>query len=200
MGRKAINKERKKLTIKAELWLQDLFYKLQDKDLDVLTLDEIAELIHISKSTIYTYFRTKEEIYSTIVERILEKLESLTYEKLFKGIDLLREYERLLLNICKIVQHISIHFLENIKLNFPDIWKKVNSCTNKILNTFMLLYKRGMSNGTFNVYNIELLLIMDENFIMNVITNSKAFSKEQLTLNELVNQYLVMRKRALVCS
>ena len=64
----------------------------------------------------------------------------------------------------------------------------------------MLLYKRGMSNATFNAYNIELLLMMDENFIMNVITNSKAFSEKQLTLDELVNQYLVMRKRALVCS
>ena len=61
MGRKTLVKDIKPLSAKAENWLRELFPKLLDKTLHKLTLDELAHLTNKSKSTLYSYFATKEE-------------------------------------------------------------------------------------------------------------------------------------------
>ena len=67
MGRKSIDKERIQNTQKTDAWLEGLLPLLQDKDLAKLNMDQIAELMSKSKSTIYQYFRTKDEIFDRLV-------------------------------------------------------------------------------------------------------------------------------------
>ena len=198
MGRKAINKERKRLTPKAELWVKDLFFKLQDKKLNQLTLDEMASLIQKSKSTIYTYFKTKEEIYETVILMVLSDLENAIYEELPQNVDVILLYEEILFKICDGIQGMSIGFLNQIQLFFPDIWLKIHEFTNRILNTLKLIYDNGMSTGKFNVFNVRLLIAMDEVFIMSIMTDVKRFEEDNLSLEDLVNQYFKLRMKALI--
>ncbi len=198
MGRKAINKERKQLTPKAELWVKDLFFKLQDKKLNQLTLDEMASLIQKSKSTIYTYFKTKEEIYETVILMVLSDLENAIYEELPQNVDVILLYEEILFKICDGIQGMSIGFLNQIQLFFPDIWLKIHEFTNRILNTLKLIYDNGMSTGKFNVFNVRLLIAMDEVFIMSIMTDVKRFEEDNLSLEDLVNQYFKLRMKALI--
>lgn len=198
MGRKAINKERKQLTPKAELWVKDLFFKLQDKKLNQLTLDEMASLIQKSKSTIYTYFKTKEEIYETVILMVLSDLENAIYEELPQNVDVILLYEEILFKICDGIQGMSIGFLNQIQLFFPDIWLKIHEFTNRILNTLKLIYDNGMSTEKFNVFNVRLLIAMDEVFIMSIMTDVKRFEEDNLSLEDLVNQYFKLRMKALI--
>ena len=61
MGRKPLAKDRKPLSAKSENWFRELFPKLQDQTLHKLMLDELALLTNKNKSTLYSYFATKEE-------------------------------------------------------------------------------------------------------------------------------------------
>ncbi len=197
MGRKALDRERKQLSKKAEIWVKELFYKVQYEKLDKLTLDELAALVQKSKSTIYTYFKTKEEIYATMVGMVLQDLEEIAFETIEQNADVVKLYEFILLKISDSVEGVSIHFLDEIQTNFPQIWSEIKRTTDKILRTFSLIYKQGMKTGVFANFNITLLLAMDNAFIMNIMTDHEYFKKESLSVKDIVQQYLNLRIKAL---
>ncbi|CAL2087298.1 TetR/AcrR family transcriptional regulator [Tenacibaculum sp. 190524A05c] len=197
MGRKALDTERKELSSKAQIWVRELFYKVQNEKLDKLTLDDLAILTQKSKSTIYTYFKTKEEIYATMVAMVLNDLKGVVIEELSDDVDVVSLYEQSLLKISDSIEGISIHFLEEIQTNFPRIWNHIKEVTDGILSTFSLIYKRGMETGVFANFNIALLLAMDNSFIMNIMTDHEHFKEEKLSLKDIVSQYLHLRIKAL---
>ncbi|TCI90131.1 TetR/AcrR family transcriptional regulator [Tenacibaculum sp. M341] len=198
MGRKSIDKERKPLSKKATLWVEELFFILQDKKLNQLTLDEIAASINKSKSTIYTYFKTKEEIYETVILMVLSNLEDAIYEELPENVDIVDLYEELFFKICKGIDGMSIGFLNQIKRFYPNVWAKVYEFTNNVLNTLNLIYVEGMNLGRFNQFNTKLLIAMDEAFIMSIMTDVSRFKEDNLSLENIVNQYFKLRMKALI--
>jgi AcrR family transcriptional regulator len=197
MGRKALEKNRKPLSRKAELWVRELFLKLQDKPLSTLTLDEIALLINKSKSTIYTYFTSKEEIYQIAVEMVLKDLEGTTSFDLqtYQNMELL--YREIVLKINSGIKGISIQFLDEIKNHYPQIWERIQVFTKAVLDTLEAVYKMGMHTGEFHPFNLKLLRKLDDYFIFSIMTDTESFKNENLSLDDLVLQYLELRINAL---
>lgn len=195
MGRKALEKDRKPLSPKAQLWVRELFPKLQNRSLEKLTLDEIATLINKSKSTIYTYFTTKEEIFDTTVIMILNDLEGAVLKEVPEDRRVKDLYAEVLIQISTGISGMSIQFVEEIKLYYPTVWQTIRSFIDRLIGSFRKLYERGMETGEFKSYNIELLMAMDYHFVLSIMTDSQQF--KDLSLNDLVTQYLDLRIRAL---
>ena len=110
MGRRSTDKKRKALTERSKVWLRDLLSKLQDKDLSKLTLDEHAAMIGKSKSTIYSYFSTKEEIYISLVHLVLDDIASLGSVEVEEE-DMEAALKMVMIRISKGIEGISIDFL-----------------------------------------------------------------------------------------
>jgi AcrR family transcriptional regulator len=197
MGRKALDKTRRPLSEKAKAWMRDLLPKLQDKQLDKLTLDQIALLSGRSKSTIYTYFNSKEEIYLTAIQMVLTDLKASIYTEIPKNFSMEESYREILLKISKGISGLSIQFLGEIQTYFPKVWMEVEQFTDQLLLTFRAIYKRGMQSGEFHFFNVELLMAMDSHFVMSIMTDSKRFKHNNITLNDLVVEYLELRIKAL---
>jgi AcrR family transcriptional regulator len=197
MGRKPIARKRKPLTDKARVWVRQLVPLLQDQDLEKLTLDELAELMGKSKSTIYSYFSTKEEIYQTAVQLVLDELVFVISPEAIKGEDMELVLRSMLLEISEGIEGISIRFLEQIQDHFPEIWLTIEHFTDKLLSNFEVIYKEGMRSGTFKQFNLPLILALDRHFVMSIMTDSNQFSS-QMELKELVRDYLELRLSALL--
>jgi AcrR family transcriptional regulator len=197
MGRKALDKTRRPLSEKAKTWMRDLLPKLQDKQLDKLTLDQIALLSGRSKSTIYTYFNSKEEIYLTAIQMVLTDLKASIYTEIPKNLSMEESYREILFKISKGISGLSIQFLGEIQTYFPKVWMEVEQFTDSLLLTFRAIYKRGMQSGEFYFFNVELLMAMDSHFVMSIMTDSKRFKHNNITLNDLVVEYLELRIKAL---
>ena len=197
MGRKSIERKRKPLSKKAKIWVRDLIPILQQQDLQKLTLDELAELIGKSKSTIYTYFSTKEEIYKTVVEMILDDLSFVTSDEAIQGKDYELIYRRMLLKLSEGIHGLHINFLEQIQSNFPEIWKLIEDFSFTVISNFEVIYQRGMNSGQFKTFRISLLTAMDHHFVLSMMTNSEQFQKQGMSLNDLVTEYLELRLSAL---
>lgn len=195
MGRKALEKDRKPLSPKAQLWVRELFPKLQNRSLEKLTLDEIATLINKSKSTIYTYFTTKEEIFDTTVIMILNDLEGAVLKEVPEDRRVKDLYAEVLIQISTGISGMSIQFVEEIKLYYPIVWQTIRSFIDRLIGSFRKLYERGMETGEFKSFNIDLLMAMDYHFVLSIMTDSQQF--KDLSLNDLVTQYLDLRIRAL---
>ena len=197
MGRKSIVRDRKPLNDKAKSWIRELVPLLQDKALDALTLDELAALMGRSKSTIYSYFATKEEIYQTVVQLVLENLVDTISPKALEEEDMEKVLEHMLITISEGIEGISIHFLGQIRQHFPEVWQIIEGFTDLLLANFEEIYSRGMESGTFRKYNLKLLLALDRHFVMSIMTDASMFDGQGLRLDQLVKEYIELRLYAL---
>lgn len=197
MGRKSIERERKPLTEKAKVWVRQLVPLIQDRPLDKLTLDELAELMGKSKSTIYSYFSTKEEIYLTAVQLILEDLQYVITEDAIKGENMDVVLRSMLLQISEGIEGLSISFLEQIKEHFPEVWSAIEFFTSMLLANLEKVYNQGMEAGDFKQFNVSLLIAMDRHFVMSIMTNTEQFSDQGLSLQDLVQEYVDLRLSAI---
>jgi AcrR family transcriptional regulator len=197
MGRKPKQKERKPLSAKARSWVRELLPLLQNRSLNTLTLDELSALLGKSKSTIYTYFSTKEEIYQTAIQLIIDDLAAVASGEMVAGDNMEAIYRSMLLKISEGIEGLSISFLEQIQLYYPRAWSIIEVFVAQLLDNFKQLYEKGMQSGEFKTYNISLLKALDNHFVMSIMTDSEKFGDQGMTLNDLVQQYLDLRIRAL---
>ena len=196
MGRRSTDKKRKALTERSKVWLRDLLSKLQDKDLSKLTLDEHAALIGKSKSTIYSYFSTKEEIYISLVHLVLDDMAALGSVEVEEE-DMEAALKMVMTRISKGIEGISIDFLEQIRSEFPQVWAIIEEFIGMVLALLEGIYKEGMKQGSFRQFNISLLSALDNHFVMNIMTNAAVFSRQGMSLDDLVKEYLELRLAAL---
>ena len=197
MGRKSIDRERKPLTEKAKKWVRELTPLLQDKELNKLTLDELAVLAGKSKSTIYTYFSTKEEIYLNITLLVLNDLGDAISEDAINGDNMELALSEMLMFISKGIEGISIGYLEQLQKHFPEIWSVIEHFTSQVLEHLAQIYQKGMDQGTFKKFNVSLLTALDNHFVMSIMTDASRFSEQGLSLNDVVKEYLELRLSAL---
>ena len=197
MGRKAIDRPRKALTPKAEIWVRELVPLLQDKDLAQLTLDDLSDLMGKSKSTIYSYFSTKEEIYHTSVHLVLNDISSAISTENLAADDMEQALRFMLMSISMGIEGISIRYLEQLKDHFPDIWATIEGFTGQVRFLLEKIYEKGMEQGSFKRFNVSLLTALDHHFVLNIMTNASTFSDQGLSLNDVVTEYLELRLSAL---
>ncbi|GAB5557738.1 MAG: hypothetical protein SchgKO_19510 [Schleiferiaceae bacterium] len=197
MGRKSIDRQRKPLTDKAKKWVRELTPLLQEVDLRKLTLDELSEMAGKSRSTIYTYFSTKEEVYLTITQFVLEDLRSAISPETLAQSNMEEALSHLLHSIGEGIEGISISYLEQLQSHFPEIWAVIQEFTDQVLSLLSTLYQMGMDQGHFKSFNVSLLTALDRHFVMSIMTDTAQFKEQGLSLRDIVTEYLELRLGAL---
>ena len=119
MGRKSLSRDRRKINKKVKAWLNKLLVRLQHEDLDKLKMDDLAKLAGRSKSTIYEYFESKEEILIAVCQVKTESLSRSILDIRIQGLDTNEQYRKLVKNFAEGTEEISISFLQDIKEHFP---------------------------------------------------------------------------------
>lgn len=198
MGRKAVLKKRKPITNKVKNWLSDLLIKIQYENLEDLTIDDLAKLAGISKSTVYEYFKSKEEILSaaceTKVEVLVNELALLRDETISTN----ELYEKFVELFANGTSDISIGFLQSIKKYYPNAWVLIESFIESYLDLLKMQYTKGMSEGIYTKTSIELLINIDKIFVLQVVTNFSLFNDKAYTLSQLIREYLNLRLNGLL--
>jgi len=198
VGRKSKIKIRKEPTQKVNLWLAELLTALQDKDLNRITIDDIATLAQKSKSTIYEYFESKEDILvaacrtrTTALADLLKTVENVSE-------DPIDAYQYIVGAFTEAIADISISFLHQIKSYYPRAWSTIDHLTDTFIDLLRVLYDSGVRRGHFRPMSIELLAHLDKYFVTQVVTDSAVFSDSNYTLSLLVNDYLDLRLNGLI--
>lgn len=192
MGRKPIYKYRKTLTAKMEMWLIDLLPQIQKEDLSSLTIDRIAAITNKSKSTIYEYFSSKDDIIILSISKRIELLDKLP--DINKDKPLLDIYFEVINWLIKNLQDISFIFLTQIKTHFPSCWEIIDQFMFKLLSFLKEIYTKGINKNLFTNIPIDLLLALDKFFISEYIANSR----KETTLDKLIQAYVNLRLNGLL--
>ncbi len=193
MGRKPLQRARKSDPEKTTAWLELLLPKLQAADLKALTMDDIAQLIGKSKSTVYEYFPSKEIL---LLEGVRIRLNTLTALRAmidFKEGDIKTLYVNYITLIANVVADVSISFLEAIENDFPVIWTEILANMQGIIDDLTQLYEIGIERQDFKKVSVALLIEIDRFFVTKLINDTKLWSDEPIGLEQLIHEYLEVR-------
>ncbi|MDH7444052.1 TetR/AcrR family transcriptional regulator [Aquimarina sp. 2201CG14-23] len=198
MGRKSIRRERKGKNKKVEQWTQALLSKLKNIELGDLTIDDLARLMGKSKSTIYQYFTTKEEIFEYITQVRVDRIKD--YKKEISGeLSVLNfQYESLAKILAEGVEDISPFYLKQLQTHYSGAWNIVEQFLQELLKDLKNFYVFGIENKMFKTVSPELLIKMDEYFIMQLLTDHTFFDNNQQTLESAIKEYMYIKFEGLV--
>lgn len=189
MGRKSLAKSRKNNDGYTDEWVHDLLPKLQNEDLKKLSINDLAQLMGKSKSTLYEYYSSKEDIYKHVVTERLTLVQDSVDMNLDTD-DIVLTFESFMIQICRGLEGITARFLGELKMHYPDIWELIESFLQLIISFFTSLYKAGIQTGVFVNYPISLMIALDKTFMQELVTDE---SIHQGNIDQLVKQYMGLR-------
>lgn len=198
MGRKSLSRKRKPINEKVNKWLSELLVQLQHENLEQLTMDDLAQIAGKSKSTIYEYFKSKEEILQAACQTRTKTLTASILTLNQQQLDTVQRYAHLIEIFAEGTTGISISFLQSIRQHYPNAWTVIDEFTDHFVALLMEHYKKGMAQGIYNPVSVELLGNIDKLFVVQVVTNTDIFSDEKYTISNLVRDYLNLRLTGLL--
>ncbi len=186
------------MTPRTNKWLGKLLLGLQQEDLEALTIDDIASIAGKSKSTIYEYFESKEDILLAACTTRTEVLTASIAKIGEQELTTVELYAQLIDIFAQGTADISIGFLQSIRQHYPAAWSVIDAFTNSFVTLLEAHYEEGMRTGIYNSVSVELLGNLDKLFITQVVTNPAVFSDKKYTLSQLVRDYLNLRLTGLL--
>lgn len=119
------------------------------------SMDDVSKASEYSKSTVYVYFKSKEEIYNYIILKGMNILKEKMYEAVNKNKDIIDRYFDLCFAIADFQEKYPLHFdgvIGNISIDFDenddnDVNKKIYIAGEEINEISFKLIKEGMDSG-----------------------------------------------------
>ncbi|MBI5207238.1 MAG: TetR/AcrR family transcriptional regulator [Candidatus Firestonebacteria bacterium] len=148
---------------------EKLFLK---KGLENTKMDEIAKACELSKGTLYLYFRSKEELYLTIILKAMGVLYEMMQDYSLKATNPLDKfraineaylvYYKKFPNYFNIITHFVDHRLLKEKLEIQDVLNEIYKVNNQIWDFITKIISECVNKGYINnkVKPIELAVIM----------------------------------------
>lgn len=193
MGRKSILKNRKEKNKKVEQWSLAILPKLRDMDLGKLTIDDLAVLLKKSKSTIYQYFTTKEEFFEYITQLRINYLYSYKEEITKEIFKLDYQYDNLVYIVTEGTKDISSFYLRQLQKHYPTAWKIIEDFLLVLLEDLKQFYIFGIEKKIFHPIPPNLLIAIDQCFIMELIKSDNFFNKTNETLESTIKDYILLK-------
>ncbi|MBL4706172.1 MAG: TetR/AcrR family transcriptional regulator [Flavobacteriales bacterium] len=192
MGRKAVDKERKSISEKQLKWVEQLYPKLNEVGLKGLTMNSIAQMMGKSKSTVYEYFKSKEELVEATIQFKLSQLAG--FEALLNSSDIefSKKYLHVMEHVGAVFSDISTGLLNDIKEYFPALWIRIEEFIDFATGVLENHYREGIENGLYNDIEPSILVLSDRLFFQ-AISDPTFLQRQGLTIQDAFDQYLKLK-------
>lgn len=197
MGRKSIPRERKINPAKIGNWTQLLFPFFQKHGLNHVTMDDIAQYLGKSKTTLYDYFQTKEDLLNLIIHERIEALRGFIPYLQDTKYDFKARYMNAVAYISTQLADITTLFLKDLHTYYPELWKIVDAFIDESSVELKTFYQNGIEAGQFNHFSASVLVLTDQLFF-HALTDPHLLEKHNLTVNTAFIEYLNVRFEGLL--
>ncbi len=192
MGRNAVIKERNSNQKKRDLYIVKLMEAFKKYGLKKYSMDSIAAELKVSKGTLYHYFSSKDEMVEICLLNVISQLSG--FEAISKKNSL--SYEKRLYSILELFStsftDISNLFLADLQIEYPLLWKQVQTFIEYVTDVLTDFYNEGKKEGIFNDIHTSILVISDRMFF-NAISHPEFLSKNNITLCTAFDEYFRMK-------
>ena len=150
------------------------------------TMDDVAKELNMSKKTIYTVFREKEELFLTMVDYLFDSIKE-SEQKVASDASLttLEKIKKILGVMPDSYQDIDFRQLYSLKDKYPKIYQKVEERLENGWETTISLINQGMAEGVIRQIRIPIIKTMleaslEQFFRRDVLVNNGITYQEAL--------------------
>jgi AcrR family transcriptional regulator len=155
-------------------------------------MDEIATQLGRSKTTLYDYFQTKDELLSDLVDYKLLKIRR--FQRILEddSKDFVARYNQSLEFLSHEIADVSNLFLTDLRDSFPELWERVQLFLDENALITQTFYIKGIEEDAFNPIHPAILVMTDQLFF-RALANPDFLNRAQLTIQEAYQQYMQLR-------
>ncbi|NMM61784.1 TetR/AcrR family transcriptional regulator [Clostridium sp. P21] len=167
----------------------DAVYRLvKVKGINGFTMNDISKELHIGKQTIYTYFKSKDELMIELVRSSLEDNKTLTEEAVAEAHELKEKLKAALISYHK--YKIPLELLEEIRKIYPELWGMLEEQRNFKLKIVRDILDEGIEDGEVSKkINPQII-----NYLLDKVTlallNDEFLQKNNTTLNQALEELI----------
>lgn len=199
MGRPPVNKTRvdnlqKQVDIARKL--APVFF---EQGFSNYSTEDICRITEKSKATVYKYFRSKRDMISFMTSQKLEEIKLFTTLLSDESLPYSERYRQAVEEVLKAFEGISFRFLEDLKLEYPDLFELLINLKNFSIQLLKDFYKSGIQKGEFRNLDPELLSANDDLFF-TAILETDFLSDKIFSIQELFNNYFRARFEGILTS
>jgi len=197
MGRKSLERERKTDLNKTGVWADILFPFFQENGIKGITMNKIAEVLNKSKTTLYDYFKTKEELLEFLIDKQLNQIEEFVSILDNKKLSFVERHKKALEHLAMSISGISTVFLSDLRQHHPELWEKIEDFLVFASGILEKFYIQGIKKGEFKDINPALLAMSDRLFF-RMLADPDFLDDANLSIKQAFEQYLEMKFFGLV--
>lgn len=193
MGRKPIVKKRSRNENKREKWIHICMDYFSEKGIRDATMDDVADLLKISKATIYNHFKSKDEMVMTGIAMRLNEIKA--YEDILSDtrMHFLERYYKAMKFYAEKLLTVSPILVRDVKDLYPELWGHVQMFRNHFNFVATKYYDEGIEKGYFfNDINVKVMVASDRWFLEALI-ETDFLESNQLTLDDAFDAYFKIK-------
>ncbi len=125
------------------------------------TMDQLAELLGMSKKTLYEHFDSKEQLAEAMIEEISLAISKINEEVMKQNVNTVEKLHLIGQGMQKCLLTLaSVKLLSDLRRNAPELWMKLKEIRNeKIRKNWSNLLAEGMRKGYFRKeLNVEIFI------------------------------------------
>ncbi|MCX8105738.1 MAG: TetR/AcrR family transcriptional regulator [Ignavibacterium album] len=143
-------------------FLKDGFY--------LVTVDQIANELRISKKTIYKFFSTKDELVEAVAKHLMNDVSSKIDNIIGSGNDSLTKIIMLFEVMAGVVVRFSEKWLKDLQIHTPKLWQQIDEFrTKRAFTALGSIIRQGQIEGIIVEKPIELIIHIFVNTIRSVV-------------------------------
>lgn len=197
MGRKPLKKHRKSDSSTTEPWLSKIVPIFHERGFRDLTMDEVVQIVGVSKATFYKYYSSREKLLEDMIERKIREISvfrDLLFDEQQSYYD--RYFNALQVSAVAIAQ-ISNKFLQDLKVTYPDMWKVIEEFKGYALEQMQAFYEEGVKSEFLTEVDPRVMVMMDKIFFERM-TDPKFLESFDLTMHEAFTGYFTIKSEGIV--
>ncbi|MBR2792504.1 MAG: TetR/AcrR family transcriptional regulator [Erysipelotrichaceae bacterium] len=135
------------------------------------TLDEISEQLHISKKTIYVYFRCKEDLLMTMADQVFASIQNKKKQIIAEEMPYEDKLKKMLVALPDEYLNIDFRKLEHLEEKYPAVYKRVRQYLETGWDPVIELIEQGQKQGILKKISIPVLQTMVSSSIRSFLND-----------------------------
>ena len=199
MGRKALNKDIDPKSQKRAVMAEAAMPYFMSFGIKNFSMDSLAQSLNKSKTTVYKYFLSREDLVEFIIRKKIMKLqnfESILHNSELEYID---RYEQSINYIGSVLKSISNKFLLEVSETYPELWQEVQLFRKKASFLLDEYYQVGIKKGYFKKINPHILILTDQLFFESILS-PKFLKRADITIEKALQEYFKLKCHGMLAS
>lgn len=163
-----------------------------------LKMEDFVKMLPASRSTVYRYFSSRENIISDVVAEYLKYIDSFELPSaVHNDEDWVQNFEQQLEEALILNSHLSTVFWNDLKNEFPGEFSSLRTKISDHNAQLLKFYRAGQQAGIFNRSQPALWILQDRLMIPK-LSDPDYLVGHGLTIREAVTSYVLMKSQQII--